>query len=69
MTSLVRLREVVQLTGLSRSSIYRAEAAQRFPARIRVSPRVTAWRRDELEQWIAERPRAAPLVAPSEQRS
>lgn len=55
---LLRLPAVIAATGLSRSSIYRAEAAGRFPARLRVSERVTAWRCDELDRWLSERPRA-----------
>ncbi|MCP5272041.1 MAG: AlpA family phage regulatory protein [Burkholderiaceae bacterium] len=42
---------VVRLTGLGRSTIYRLIAANEFPSPVRLSPRVVAWRREELDQW------------------
>lgn len=56
-TSLLRLSEVKRLTGLSEATIYRLEAKQKFPARVRVSDRVSAWRDDEVLKWIDARPR------------
>ena len=56
--SLLRLPDVQQLTGLSRSSIYRLEGEGAFPQRVRLSERATAWKLDELTAWIDSRPRA-----------
>lgn len=55
---LIRLKEVENLTGLRRTRIYELEQAGHFPARVRLSDRATAWRSDEVEQWINDRPRA-----------
>jgi predicted DNA-binding transcriptional regulator AlpA len=49
-TTLYRLRDVVRVTGLSRTAIYRLEQREAFPARLRVS--------DEVHAWIDSRPRA-----------
>ena len=54
--SLLRLPDVQKLTGLSRSSVYRLEAAGEFPKRVRLSERATAWRENELLDWIDARP-------------
>ncbi len=55
--SLLRLPDVQKLTGLSRSSVYRLEATGDFPKRVRLSERATAWREDELLEWLDTRPR------------
>ena len=56
-SSLLRLPDVQQLTGLSRSSVYRLEASGDFPQRVRLSERATAWKLDELTAWMESRPR------------
>ena len=56
--SLLRLKAVIELTGLCRSNIYRLEAEGAFPARVKLSERASAWRSDEVNQWINSRPRA-----------
>ena len=55
--SLFRLPDVMRLTGLGRSSIYRLEAKGEFPKRVRLSKRATAWRESELLDWVNTRPR------------
>ena len=55
-TMLLRIRVVMQLTGLGRSTIYRLMADQQFPSPVRLSKRVVAWRRGDLERWTEERP-------------
>jgi prophage regulatory protein len=55
--SLLRLKAVIELTGLCRSNVYRLEAEGTFPARVRLSERASAWRREEVVAWIESRPR------------
>ena len=55
---LIRLPEVLRLTGLSRSTVYRLEKEGRFVARVRLSVRATAWPEDGIRSWIEERPLA-----------
>jgi prophage regulatory protein len=50
---LVRLPEVKDRTGLSRTSIYRKMDAGEFPSAIKLSKNAVAWRETELERWIA----------------
>jgi len=56
--SLVRFTEVSQMTGLSRSTIWRLEHQGDFPKRLQISPRSIGWKRSEIEGWIAEREEA-----------
>lgn len=52
---LIRLPAVSRITGLSRSAIYRAEAAGDFPKRRRVGLRAVAWPESEVLAWTASR--------------
>jgi len=52
---LLRLPAVIDRTGLSRSSIYRHEAAGVFPKRIKLGEHASAWLAADVERWIAER--------------
>ena len=51
----VRMPGVIRMVGLGRSTIYRLMAAHKFPSPVRLATRAVAWRRDDLEQWSAER--------------
>ena len=53
---LLRLPAVVRQSGLSRSTIYRLMAEDKFPSPVRLAKRAVAWRRIDLEQWSAGRP-------------
>jgi prophage regulatory protein len=48
---LLRIATVVRITGLGRSTIYRLMADDRFPAPVRVTSRLVAWRRADLQYW------------------
>jgi len=52
LTRLLRLPEVKQQTGLSRSSIYAKMAEGTFPLTIRISNRAVAWIEEEIQAWI-----------------
>jgi prophage regulatory protein len=61
----VRIRQVMQLTGLSRMTIYRLELAGRFPRRRRLSENSVAWLESDIEAWADSRPIANLRAAPS----
>lgn len=52
---LVRLPEVMSVTGLGRSSIYELEAKGKFPKRIALTPRASAWSWNEVLEWVDAR--------------
>lgn len=54
---LARLKETIQITKFSRSSIYRGIADGTFPAPVRIGKRAIAFKLSELEKWVESRPR------------
>ena len=55
---LLRMADVIALTGLSRSRIYELEKIGNFPPRRKLSERAVAWSETELTEWIESRPLA-----------
>lgn len=53
---LIRLPEVIRLTGLSKSTIYRLERKGLFPPRVKDGQHAVAWREREIIAWIEARP-------------
>ena len=51
----LRLPEVRQIVPLSPASIWRKTRAGTFPPAIKISERVTAWSREAIEAWLAEK--------------
>ena len=56
---IIRIREVIALTGLSRSSIYAAIKQGTFPAQIKLSIRSSGWLESEIIAWREMRPRGS----------
>lgn len=57
-TAILRLRDVQQRTGLSRSTLYLLISRDDFPRQVRLSARAVGWRESEINDWIANRPAA-----------
>ena len=53
----LKLKDVVQLTGLSRVTIWRLEQRGEFPGKIALSPNRVGWLESEVQDWIGSRPR------------
>lgn len=49
--------KVVQLVGMSRTTIWRRERAGDFPERIYLGGRRVGWDSHEIDQWLKDRPR------------
>ncbi|MFT0850287.1 AlpA family phage regulatory protein [Achromobacter sp. F4_2707] len=49
-----RMRDVLRMTALSRSSLYRRIAAGNFPPPVSLGGKAKGWRREELEQWAED---------------
>jgi prophage regulatory protein len=52
----LRIRQLMQLTGLSRMTIYRLELAGKFPKRRRLSENSVAWLESDIAAWAESRP-------------
>lgn len=50
-----RLRDLMQLTGLSRSTIYGLIQEGKFPSPIKLTKRASGWRSSDIATWIASR--------------
>ena len=57
MTQLLTLREVMQMTALSRSAVYVLMDTTQFPQPIRIGRRAVRWVEQEVLDFIASRPR------------
>jgi len=55
----LRIGVVMRPTGLGRSTIYRMMAEDAFPQPVRLTRRLIAWRRADLDQWSDGRPKVA----------
>lgn len=53
--ALLRLPNVIHMTGLGRSTIYRMITKKQFPCPIRLGVRAVAWRQTDLADWIEGR--------------
>ncbi|EJL6513649.1 AlpA family transcriptional regulator [Vibrio cholerae] len=52
---LIRFREVLTMTGLSRSSLYQFIEENQFPPQVQLGDRAVAWVEGEVQEWIAQR--------------
>lgn len=52
---IIRLPEVTNLTGISRSSIYEFIKKSQFPKQINLGARAVGWVESEVQGWIQQR--------------
>lgn len=53
--AILRVPRVVQMTGVSRSTLWRLEREGDFPARVRLTGRTIGWREADVRAWIETR--------------
>lgn len=49
---ILRLKTVLDRTGLSRSTLYRKIERGTFPQQVRISERCIGWREGDVERWL-----------------
>jgi len=54
-TAFLRLPQVIQRTGISRSAIYKMVTEGLFPKPIRIGTRAVAWVESDVESWSESR--------------
>ena len=59
---ILRLTDVIAMTGLSRSTIYLRMVQGKFPKKINLGSRAVGWISSEVNEWIDERIRESRLV-------
>ncbi|MGF1789796.1 AlpA family transcriptional regulator [Photobacterium profundum] len=52
---LITLKEVIALTGLSRSTIYKYISTREFPQQIPIGERSVRWEDGEIQSWIKKK--------------
>lgn len=53
---LLRMPDVIRMTGLGRTTIYKLIKEKQFPNQVKISKRSVAWPASEIQRWIGERP-------------
>lgn len=51
----IRIKEVLSITSLSKSDLYRRIAAGTFPTQINLGPMTVVWAEDEVHAWMDSR--------------
>ena len=51
----LRMRDVIRLTGMGRSSIYAAISCGEFPRQVQLSRRCVGWRARDIAAWLRSR--------------
>ena len=54
-TKLIKLQDVIALTGLSRSHLYALAQKGLFPKQVKLTARSSAWVASEVQEWIESR--------------
>ncbi|WP_103175015.1 AlpA family transcriptional regulator [Paracoccus sp. SY] len=54
---ILRLSNVLSITGMSRSWLYCAAAEGRFPSPVRLGARAIGWKRSDVQAWLDSRER------------
>ncbi|MBA3988524.1 MAG: transcriptional regulator [Idiomarina sp.] len=52
---LIKIKEVMNVTTLSRATIYKYMASGRFPKPVSLGGRAVVWVKEEVEDWVAQR--------------
>jgi len=66
---MLRMPQIVAITGLSRMTIYRLKKRRQFPGRVQLSPNSVGWRKEDVDHWLESLPKVdAPFDALSTPR-
>lgn len=49
---IIRMKDVIGFTGLSRSAIYQKIACNQFPKQVKLGARAVGWLLDEVNGWV-----------------
>ncbi len=52
---IIRAKEVVEMTGLSRTTIWRMERYKSFPARVSLGGNSVGWKFNDVQKWVSTR--------------
>lgn len=52
---IIRRPEVIKMTGLSGTTLWRLEKEGNFPKKIKLSQKIVGWSETEIQRWIEDR--------------
>ncbi|MFQ3247977.1 MAG: putative DNA-binding transcriptional regulator AlpA [Arenicella sp.] len=52
---IIRIKQVLEMTGLSRTTLWRMERKNEFPKRLPLTAGSVGWRYSEVEKWVQDR--------------
>lgn len=52
---LIKLKEVIHITGLARATIYKYMKEGKFPLSVSLGERAVAWVEEEINDWILDK--------------
>ena len=55
---ILRIGDLMRLTGLSKATIYRQIQTGSMPRQVRLARRAVGWHATEIQAWIERRPRS-----------
>jgi prophage regulatory protein len=55
MPRILRLTEVIDITGLGKTTIYQLQRAGDFPGGVKMTAQAVGWIEDEVRAWITDR--------------
>jgi len=58
---MLKTQDVMAITGLSRTTIWRLERYDDFPKRLKLSANRVGWNDNEIHQWLMDRPKGGLL--------
>jgi prophage regulatory protein len=53
---IIRQKQVLEMTGLSRTTVWRLEKAGTFPKRRKLTGNTVGWLRADVERWVLDLP-------------
>jgi prophage regulatory protein len=59
---ILRLAQVIDMTGLGKTKIYELQAQGRFPMSVRITAHSVGWVEEEVQAWLSRRVAARPSV-------
>jgi prophage regulatory protein len=51
----IRIKELAQMLGIAKSTIYRLIKLNQFPQQIKLSERTAVWKLSLINEWISQR--------------
>lgn len=55
MNKFIRINQVMEKTGLAKSTIWLWVKENKLPKAIKISPRVTVWQESDIDNWLLEK--------------